>query len=344
MEEVLNVLDITGEMKIDEVYSLLKTNSKKINSEISKKIKSFKKIDDFLNHYSNKTSLFELLNKVEFNSSKNYDELFSSFDSNVEKYISCFTQIIISIKLILETQEILKKIFLTSKQYLSKLKIEQQIENISEENLIFFIKNLLNISRTESPRNYLDSTSILRFESSDSKSSNSLYSQNFINDQILKPSSSIVIGKTLKLLYEEPCSTSFDLNPDSSIKNIENQNYQNINIKKESSLILSGEQNINSVNDDKDIIMDERNDYIENKIVYNNSMNAKKYENLLEMINNIYKKCIINSEEKIGLKQLVIAKSKKIESLYYNNYRNKFIDENALRSEITKLLNEINVV
>ena len=57
------------------------------------------------------------------------------------------------------------------------------------------------------------------------------------------------------------------------------------------------------------------------------------------MINSIYRKGIINSEEKIILKQLVIAKSKKIENLYYNTYKNKEIDGNVLRTEISKLLN-----
>ena len=57
------------------------------------------------------------------------------------------------------------------------------------------------------------------------------------------------------------------------------------------------------------------------------------------MINNIYRKGIINSEEKIKLKQLVIGKSKKLENLYNNIYSNKLLDQNVLRLEITNLLN-----
>ena len=72
--------------------------------------------------------------------------------------------------------------------------------------------------------------------------------------------------------------------------------------------------------------------------MFNDNSKEKTYENLLEMINNIYKKGIINSEEKVKLKQLVIAKSKKLKNLYFNIYKNNFIEQNVLRLKITKLL------
>ena len=336
MKETLNVLNIKGEMKTEEIYNLLKTNSKKINSEISKKIKSFKKIDDFFNHYSYQTSLFELLNKVEFNSSKNYDEIFSSFDLNIEQYISCFTQIIISIKLILKTQEILNKIFLSSKQYLTKLKIQKQVENISQENLFFFIENLLFTTQVEIPRTFSDSTSLLKFDESDRNLL--VYHQKYINEQILKSFSSIDIRKNLKILNKESCITAFCLKSDKNIENREKKNCQNMHTIKESSLTISGGQKFNLFNDNKNIVKDRINNSITQNVLYNNTMNKKKYENLLEMINNIYKKCIINSEEKIRLKLLVIAKSKKLENFYYNTYKKKFINEKVLRAEIAELI------
>ena len=339
MKDILNILDIKGEMKVKEIYSLLKTNSQEINSEIFTKIKSFKKINDFFNHYSNRTSLLKLLNEVEFNSSKNYEEILSSFDSNIEKYISCLIQIIISLKLILKTQEILKKIFLSTKQFFLKLKNEQQIENIHQENLFFFIENLLDIFLTKKPGSFSSSTTAFKFESSGSINSNNLlHNQNLCDNQFLKPFSSIDIGKTLKILYEEPCTPRFGSKSDKIFENSEKENFQKIHIKKNSTLSLSDEQKINSFNENKDIAIEKPNS-IEKNIEYNNSSDSKKYENLLAMINNIYKKCIINSEEKIGLKQLVIAKSKKLENLYNNTYKNKFIDQNILRSEITKLIN-----
>ena len=334
MEKILKILYAKEELKRKQIYELLKTSSKKVNSEISKKIKSFNKIDDFFNHYSNQISLLKLLNKAELNFSKNYDELFSSFNSNIEHYISCLTQIIISIKLILKTQEILNKIFLSSKQCLLKLKNEHQIENISQDNLFSFIENLLDFSETKALKSFSNSSTTLNFSSYDSNNINLLYHQKFVNEQDNKIILNDDFGKTLKILYEEPCTPAFGLKSDKNFENFEKENYQNKFIRRDSSLTLSGEQEINSFKDEKDAVKDKKNNYI---IENNNVINKKLYENLLEMINNIYRKGIINSEEKIKLKQLVIAKSKKLESLYYNIYSNKLLDQNVLKTEVTKL-------
>ena len=74
-----------------------------------------------------------------------------------------------------------------------------------------------------------------------------------------------------------------------------------------------------------------------NIIIKKNDKNY--YMDLLEMINKIYKNGLINSEEKIKLKQLVIEKSKKIEYLYYNIYKNAKNDKNTLITEVKKILN-----
>ena len=340
MVEILKIVDTKGDIKIKDMYNLLKTNSPKINFEIAQKIQTFNKIDEFFNHYSIQTSLFELLNKVEFNSSKNYDGIFSSFDLNIEQYISCFTQMIISIKLILKTQEILNKIFLTSKKYLLKLKIEQQIENISQDNLFSFIEKLLDISLTSTLGSFSNSSSKLRFDSFDSINNNLLYHQKLTSDHSLKSFSRDDLGKTLKILNEEPCTPKFGSNSDTNFQMRTKENFKNICIRKDSSFSLSDEEEINSFEKKEDAIKNKKNNFITKKDdFYNKSVNERKYECLLKMINDIYKKGIINSEEKIRLKQLVIAKSKKLENLYYNIYKNKSIDENVLRSEITKLLN-----
>ena len=340
IKEVIKVLDIKGKMKTKEIFNLLKTNSQIKNLEILKKIKSFNKINDFFNHYSNQTSLFEILNKAEFYSSKNYDEIFSLFDLSIEHYISCFTQIIISIKLIIKTQEILNKIFLAAKKYLSKLKIEEQIENISQKNLFFLVENFLNISGTYSSKSFSNISKSLNFDSCNSTNNNLLNHKKFIKDPNLKLISNDNFVNSLKILYREVSTPKFGSKSDKNFDNPEKEYCQTIRIRKDSSLTLSGEKTINLFKDDKYFDEDKKkNSTTKNFVLHGNNANEKKYVNLLEMINDIYKKGIINSEEKIRLKQLVIAKSEKIENLYYNIYNNKFIDQNILRLEITKLLN-----
>ena len=338
MKEILKILDRKGEMKKKDIFGLLKTNSKKINSLITKKVKSFSNIDDFLNHYSNQTTLLKLLNESEFNYSKNYDELLSSFDSNIEQYISCFTQIIISIKLIFKAQEILNKVFLISKQYLSKLKIEQQIENISQENLFSFIENLLDFFGTKALRSFSIASESLNCDSCDSVNNNLINDQKSIKDQSSQLLINVDFGKALKILDEEPSTPKFGLKSDKNIKNFEKENCHNIYIRKNSSFSFSSEKDLNPYKDETSINKNKRNNTVSKNAEYNNITNKQNYENLLEMINNIYRKGIINSEEKIKLKQLVIGKSKKLENLYHNIYKNKFIDQNILRSGIEKLV------
>ena len=229
-------------------------------------------------------------------------------------------------------QEIINKIFLSSKKKLSKLKNEQHIENISQKNIFLFIEKLLDISRTKTLGKLLNTFSVKRRSSSVSPNINLKY-RKFISDQTLKSFYSNDFQKTLKILYEEPLTPKFGSNSDNNSENGKKENCQNICIRKDSSFTLSGDEEINSLKDNSDIIKSKISNSI---IVYKNE---KKYENLLEMINSIYRKGIINSEEKIILKQLVIAKSKKIENLYYNTYKNKEIDGNVLRTEISKLLN-----
>ena len=60
------------------------------------------------------------------------------------------------------------------------------------------------------------------------------------------------------------------------------------------------------------------------------TMEKNMLKDFLGFINNIYKNGIINTEEKIKLKQLIISKSEKIENIYNNYYHNnkdKFVNE-----------------
>ena len=57
------------------------------------------------------------------------------------------------------------------------------------------------------------------------------------------------------------------------------------------------------------------------------------------MISKMYKSGLIDSEEKVKLKQLVIKKSKKIEYFYYNIYLNTKNNKDILVNEAKKIVN-----
>ena len=98
MEDQINSIDMNGKLDRDELNSLFKTDSSKVNLEISEKIDNFKQNMDFFEYYSNK-EIKSLLNIFKLELPENNDELFSLFKSDIEQYIFCISQIILSIKL-----------------------------------------------------------------------------------------------------------------------------------------------------------------------------------------------------------------------------------------------------
>ena len=66
-----------------------------------------------------------------------------------------------------------------------------------------------------------------------------------------------------------------------------------------------------------------------------NSMEKNMVKNLLVFLNNSFKNGKINSQEKLKLKQLIIAKSEKIEKIYNIDYKD---DINGIISELKKLI------
>ena len=145
MKDKINSIDMNGTLDHEEVYNLFKTHSSKINKEISEKIDNFKLYIDFFEFYSNK-DIKNLLNIFELNLSKNNDELFSNFKSDTEQYISCISQIILSIKLFLKTHDILTNTVINAKNHLSKLKYKDKFENHNTDYLLLYFGSLLKIS------------------------------------------------------------------------------------------------------------------------------------------------------------------------------------------------------
>ena len=142
MEDKINSIDMNGKLNHKEIYNLFKTHSSKINKKISDKIDIFKHNMSFFEYYASK-DIKNLFNIFELNFSKNNDEPFSSFESDIEQYISCISHIILSIKLFLKTQDILKRMFICSKNHLSKLKYKNKFENFNKDYLILYLDSLL---------------------------------------------------------------------------------------------------------------------------------------------------------------------------------------------------------
>ena len=110
-----------------------------------------------------------------------------------------------------------------------------------------------------------------------------------------------------------------------------------MNIKKNSKFLMSARKNNispNNKNEDKDEIKKEfkKHNFSSSRL---KTSREKMYKDLLILINNIFKTEIINFEEKIQLKELIIIKSEKLDNLYAHYYPN---DKDTLIAELKKLI------
>ena len=364
MKDKINFIDMNGKFNHEQIYNLIKTHSSKANKEISEKINIFRHNIDFFKFYSNK-NVKNLLSIFDLKISENNDESFSSFKSDIEQYIYCISQIILSIKLFLKTQDILTKIIINVKNNLSKLKYENNLENYDQDYLFLYLESLFKISEKDLKFYPSASTLFSSFSPLENIQKNFLF-QPFSSDNRIDH----FANGAIEFIYDDDNSTpKFELKLDEEFENQEkkNSNLENLPIIQDSVLTLSKyvfvEESSISQNPESKLIKSITN----NQNIKNSSDNgmpqtkntnvpiikrsvshgvdpiskiSKKnhYRNLLEMINKMYKKGFINSEEKLKLKKLVIEKSKKIEYLYYNIYKNLKKDKNIIAAEVKKII------
>ena len=164
------------------------------------------------------------------------------------------------------------------------------------------------------------------------------------NNKIIKKDSFYTLGKSKSKNQEDvikKCSSKFKIGIQDEINNINiiNNNVNKGNCIKNSCKLLIVDK-INCDNNSLDFeefskIKDQQKTQAFSSTVLHSSKEKIMLKELLLYINNLFKKEIINFEEKIKLKQLVISKSKELEQLYILYYTN---NKDKLEAELKKLL------
>ena len=368
MKDKINSIDMNGKLYHEEIYNLFKTHSSKANKTISEKIDNFKYNMDFFEYYSNK-DIKNLLNIFNLKVSENINESFSAFKSEIEQYISCISQIILTIKLFLKAQDIFKKTFINAKNHLSKLKFENKLENYNENYLLSYLASFFKSKKSH--KIYPKSSTILSKNVSSIEFNPKKFSVEKINKEHKIGGSSK--GEKESTIYDNSSTAKFESESDEEFENLKRKNSnfenpsENISYKKNDSvftlskfffaeepstpkkfeskfskphIIKTKTKNFTKITQTENANILKNNGYVfsETDFIIKNDEKKNHCRNLLEMINTIYKKGMINSEEKLKLKQLVIEKSKKIEYLYDNIYINIKADKNRLISEVKKII------
>ena len=351
MKDIINSIEIRGEMKPELLFNIIKTKSSKTNELIYSKITSFKNIDDFFVYYSDEkgNDLLYILDKIS-NINLKDKEYYLKTGLTIEKYISCLVNVILSVKVITKTQKILEKILISSIKNLNKFKIINKIKNYNQKKLLSLIDKILN-----NPKNKKKNISNIPMLKKQFSTDDDIHGHIF---------SRLSFDKMINENYEEEIHTPKFNQNENSIKNkfciYQNEqtssNLINPLRSKESELTLSNmvfdEELKRKINNEKhkEVVLNEKNKIntfsfeLENTEEIKTSLSAKnlnkinKFKSLLEMITNLYKKGIINAEEKIKLKQMIIKKPEKLEKFYSNSYKNLHINNNILSIEIEKII------
>ena len=157
MLDFIKSLDLSEELKSDEIYYLFKTDSSKLNLHILSTLQKFKTTQDFLNHYSNQDfkSVMDIFNNISSISSKLcYEEEKKIFKNKFDKYISNISKLIFLFLILQKYIELLSNLLKNTKKYIKKFYTEFHIPKTIKEKINSCINDLASCSILASKRSY----------------------------------------------------------------------------------------------------------------------------------------------------------------------------------------------
>ena len=330
MLNFINSINLLDENKDDKLYDFYKTFSSQANIEIYDKIHKFNSVCDFFDYYTKADSKFLLssLNEIQSNFSKviNNETPSYYFHSNTDQYISFITKVTFILKLVLLNKKIINKLLLFTKNYFEKYSNENKIENCHHKEISNLINNLLEQSKIIDD---IQNSSNLN----ENKPENSLPETEKCNRRNKKYLSGPVNDMSKSLFRRENEFTFSKNSFKDVIKIIEDEN-----TKKNKKRGYSSTGFVSRKNHNESIDIKRRKSHKHysdgEKIIENKEL----FENLLEFTNKLYHHNMINREEKLKLKKLIISRNKKMEEIFVNFEKNEDNSKNRYIQEIRKLI------
>ena len=157
MLDFIKSLNLSDELKTNEIYNLFKTDSSDLNLKFLSILQKFHSTNEFLNCYAqqNCENTFEFYNNLKLLSLKIYEETETKlFNSQIDKYISDISKIILLFSLIQKNNELLNHLLTITKKILKKFYRRNKIISFIKEKINNCINDLMNHSQITSQRNY----------------------------------------------------------------------------------------------------------------------------------------------------------------------------------------------
>lgn len=157
MLEYIKSLNLSEEIKKDEIYYLFKTESSEINSQFLSTLKKYNTTEELLKDYTNQDCKSAL--KIFKDISSIYSKVCNGEDKNslkseIDQYISGLSKVIFLFFMIQKTNELLSNLLKETKKFIKKFYIECNIQDLIKEKINTCINDLMCTSLVISNRNY----------------------------------------------------------------------------------------------------------------------------------------------------------------------------------------------
>lgn len=366
MYDYIRSLNLTDELKNNEIYNIFKTDSSELNLNFLSSLQKFHSTQEFLNYYTQQDckKVFNMYDTLSSISSKIYNENEkSNYKKDVDKYLSDLSKIILLFSLIQKNNELLSNLLKNTRKFIKRFYIENEIKSVIKERINNCINDLMSCSQVASQRNY----------SRRSTKENTVSNPNIFLGNSLKKSYN---ANEEEYLFFQSHTPKFEEEEDEIVEVNEEQSFNNMNAEtkednsKKDSLKTIGssfslrhmkftyqsdeEENARSIKKNKTVKLG--TDFItphsffkKKSNSYNNKEdigdenikeNSQYIVDFLNSINNLYKTGKINSNQKLAIKQLIISDPKSVVEKYLKmNLSRNSLDKNY-KSNIDKFLLE----
>ena len=367
MYDYIKSLNLTDELKNNEIYNIFKTDSSELNLKFLSSLQKFHSTQEFLNYYTQQDckKVFNMYDTLSSISSKIYNENEkSNYKKDVDKYLSDLSKIILLFSLIQKNNELLSNLLKNTRKFIKRFYIENEIQSIIKERINSCINDLMSCSQVASQRNY----------SRRSTKENTVSNPNIFLGNSLKKSynaneEEYLFFQSQTPKFEEEENEIIEVNEEQSFNNM-NAETKEDNSKKDSLKTISSsfslrhmkftyqsdeEENGRSIKKNKTVklgtdFITPHNFFKKKSNSYNNKEDIDNENNIkdnsqyivdfLNSINNLYKTGKINSNQKLAIKQLIISDPKSVVEKYLKmNLSRNSLDKNY-KSNIDKFLLE----
>jgi len=376
MLDFTNSLDLSEELKINDIYELFKTNSSDFNKMFLSNIQKFSNTQKLISHYlkNDINSIYSSFNDISSNLNRIiYGENQEICYSEIETYILGASKIILFLSLIQKNNQLLMNLLNSTKLYISDFYKNNNKESCIKNKIDLFINELINSSsyyqRSYSRRSTNDITNSSICVNLENKNKEQYLNLSINQKDIILRSLTPKFknGEDNNIIKKNSQNShNANINDDNSKKSMDSSltlqklNFvQNDEVENLKSNIKCNLDSSSSSSDKSKSFLSKKNKsqshkfkakeslFKKNRKYSANSMDDKSVQNerikilagILDTINIMFKKGKINSDQKINMKQIIISNPKIIIDKYNKDLAN-INDNNAKIKMMEKIIME----